>query len=53
MTYIVEYIDPQFEESQFAQCEGFDKTDARDMFYDNNPTVERIVRLTKVHTSKV
>ena len=51
--YIVEFIDPQFEETQFARCEGLDRTDARDIFYDNNPNVERIVKLTRVHALEV
>jgi hypothetical protein len=45
--YLVEYIDPLFEEPQFSYSEGNDKTDARDLFYGANPDVERIVKLTK------
>lgn len=52
MKYIVEYIHPLVDEPQFAICEGVDKTDARDTFYNDNPIVERIVRLTRVSASK-
>jgi hypothetical protein len=43
--YIVEYIDPQFEEPQFTYCEGFDKTDVRDKFFESYPSVEYINKI--------
>jgi len=46
--YLVEYIDPLFEEPQFSYSEGEDKTAARDLFYVANPDVERIVQMTRV-----
>jgi len=47
ITYLVEYIDPLFEEPQFSYSEGVDKTAARDLFYGANPDVERIIKLTR------
>jgi len=50
MTYIVEYIDPQFEESQFTSCEGFDKTDARDQFFELYPHIDYVERISVVES---
>ena len=52
-TYLVEYIDPLFEEPQLSYSEGEDKTDARDLFYGANPDIERIVKLTRVIASEL
>ena len=50
ITWLVEYIDPLFEEPQISYSEGEDKTAARDLFYGSNPDVERIVKISRLYT---
>lgn len=49
-TYLVEYIYPRTQSILTTHITAEDKTEARDLFFENYPEVEEVERITWVPT---
>lgn len=49
-TYLVEYIYPRTQTRMTTHVSAADKTEARDLFFENFPEVEEVERITWVPT---
>ncbi len=49
-TYLVEYIYPRTQVRLTTYIDAKDKTEARDLFFENFPEVEEVERITWVPT---
>jgi len=49
-TYLVEYIYPKTQVRNTTHIEAEDKTEARDLFFENFPEIEEVERITWVPT---
>jgi DNA-dependent RNA polymerase auxiliary subunit epsilon len=49
-TYLIEYIYPRTQVRNTTYIDAEDKTEARDLFFENYPEVEQVEKITWVPT---